>query len=153
LDSAIPDDAGGSSSVGAIERKRIEESSSSSTNTRAPPDYLLCQAFLEDVFAFVPKSKVVPFLEKLRDSNSMTKVRLLQTMHMFCIWCSFLLRRDWVWPMRWHGLKSRRKKQLAGHISVSRRNKKTCLAVDYVSLLLVYQSSLLKLYFPIFFPI
>eukprot|EP01035_Chromulina_nebulosa_P020758 gene20758-26915_t len=71
LDSAIPDDAGGSSSVGTIERKRIEESSSS--NTRAPPDYILCQAFLEDVFAFVPQSKVVPFLEKLRDSNSMTK--------------------------------------------------------------------------------
>ena len=90
MDSAIPDDAGGSSSVGTIERKRLEESSSSS-NTRAPPDYILCQAFLEDVFAFVPQSKVVPFLEKLRDSNSMTKVRLLFTMRMVCILMSIFI--------------------------------------------------------------
>ena len=72
LDSAASDDAGGSSSVGTAERK-ISELQSPST-TRAPPDYLLCQAFLEDVFAFVSMSKVVPFLEKLRDANSMTKV-------------------------------------------------------------------------------
>ena len=76
LDSATSDEAGGSSSVGTIERKKVEDPPSSTT-TRAPPNYLLCQACLEDVFAFVPQSKVVPFLEKLRDSNSMTKVRVL----------------------------------------------------------------------------
>ena len=89
LDSAASDDAGGNNSVGTTERKIYEQQSSSSA-ARVPPDYQLCQAFLEDVFAFVSKSKVVPFLEKLRDSNSMTKVCSLLNIRM-TLFCIFML--------------------------------------------------------------
>ena len=76
IDSLVVNDVSGDrtaigSSAISLSRSRVP--------SRYPPDYLLCQTLLEDTFSFVAKGKVFPFLEKMRDTNSMMKVSESQT--------------------------------------------------------------------------
>ena len=41
---------------------------------RFPPEFTLCQALVDDTYAWVSTAKVVAFSEKLRENNSLAKV-------------------------------------------------------------------------------